>query len=273
MTEIDNWLDALIFSTQEVLFQVLGFLPKIFAAIVLFLIAWVIAKLLEKLTNKIFMLIGIDKISNKAGISNFLISSGFPGNLSYLFARLIFWTVIALFFLPISNILGMEFFAGIIDEIISYLPNIFVAIFILLIGSWGAKVISGIVRGSATRIGLENSQLLGTATNILVLGVTFIIALTQLKIETDILTNILLILIASIALAAAISFGIGSKDIFKNIIAGVYLSKSIKEGEAISFQDNQIKIVHIGTILTKFETEDNKTVSISNNKLLETSLN
>ena len=76
----------------------------------------------------------------------------------------------------------------------------------------------------------------------------------QLKIETNILTNILLILIASLSLALAIFFGLGSKDIIKNIIAGVYLHKTLQEGESIKIQNTEGKILQIGTILTSIET-------------------
>lgn len=273
MQEFDTWFDALLYSAQDILFQFIGFLPKLLSVIILLVIAWIIAKLLEKLANKLFMVIGIDKISEKAGIGSFLMSSGLPSNLSYVFARMIFWTIIVLFILPISNILGLKFFAKIVDDILSYLPNLFVAIFILLIGAWGAKVISAIVRGSANKMGLENSELIGNITNFFILILTFIIALTQLKIETEILTNVLLIIMASMGLAVAISFGLGSKDIFRNIIAGVYLNKSIREGEKIKTSHINGKIIHIGTIMTKIETSDNEELSVPNSQLVETSIN
>ena len=272
MQDFDNWFDVLFFSTKDIFYQVVAYLPKLLTAIVLFLIAWVIAKILEKIISKVFILIGIDKISEKAGISNFLLSSGLPTNLSYIFARMIFWTIIALFFLPISNILGMQFFASIVDEVISYLPNLFVAIFILLIGSWGAKVISGIIRGGANRMSLDNAELIGTVTNFFILIITFIIALTQLKIETEILTNILLILIASIGFGVAIAFGVGSKDIFKNIIAGVYLSKALREGEQIKINNIEGKIIFIGTIMTKIETKNHEELSLPNSQLIISSI-
>jgi len=273
MHEYDNWFDVLIFSTKDIFYQVVALFPKILTALLLFIIAWLIAKLLEKIISKVFILIGIDKISEKAGISRFLITSGLPSNLSYIFARIIFWTVIALFFLPIANILGLRFFASIVDEIISYLPNLFVAIFILLIGSWGAKVISGIVRGGANRMSLDNSELIGSVTNFFILIITFIIALTQLKIETEILTNILLILIASIGLGVSIAFGVGAKDIFKNIIAGVYLSKAVREGETIKINNIEGKIIFIGTILTKIETKDKEEITIPNSQLIASTVN
>lgn len=268
MQDFTNWFDVLFYSTQDIFFQIIAFLPKLLSAILLFLIAWLIAKVLEKIIVKVFILIGIDKLSEKAGISNFLLSSGLPSNLSYIFARIIFWTILALFFLPISNILGMKFFASIVDEIIGYLPNLFVALFILLIGSWGAKVISGIIRGGANRLSLDNAELIGTVTNFFILIITFIIALTQLKIETEILTNILLIIIASVGFGVAIAFGVGSKDIFKNIIAGVYLSKAVRVGELVKANNLEGKIIHIGTVMTKIETKEHKEITIPNSQLI-----
>ncbi len=273
MKEFKDWFDVLVVSGQDILWQIMNFLPKILVALLLIIIGWLIAKLIEKVANKILDLIGINNISEKSGIERFLISSGLPSNLSYIFARILFWTILILFLLPIADILGLRFFAVIINDVIMYLPNLFVALFILLIGAWGAKVFSGIVRGSSSRMGLDNSELLGTLTNIFILVITFIIALTQLKIQTEILTSILLILIGSLGLAIAISFGIGSKDVFKNIIAGVYLNKSIKEGESVKFSDIKGKILNVGTILTKIETDDKEEISIPNNNLIETIVN
>ncbi len=273
MKEFENWFDVLIFSAQNILVQFLGFTPKVIAAIILFFIGWLIAKGLEKLANKVLNVIGVNSISEKAGIEGFLKSSGFSSPLSYIFARILFWTVIILFLLPVSDILGFQFFANIVNQIINYLPNLFVAILILLIGSWGAKIISGIVKGGSNRIGLENSELLGSISSILIIIITFIIALTQLRIEAEILTSILLILIASIGIALAISFGVGSKDIFKNIIAGVYLNKAVRKGENVKFANIEGKILHVGTILTKIETLNNLEISVPNNHLIETVVN
>jgi small-conductance mechanosensitive channel len=251
----------------------LDFLPKIFAALILLFIGWLIAKAFEKIASKLFNLIGINNLSEKAGIDRFLVSSGFASNLSYLFAKILFWTIMILFLLPVSDILNFNFFANIIHQIIGYLPNLFIALMILLIGAWGAKVVSGIVKGSATRMGLDNSELLGTISNVLIMIVTFIIALTQLRIEAEILTNILLILVASMGIAFAITFGVGSKDIFKNIIAGVYLNKAIRAGEEVKFGNIEGRIIEVGTILTKIETNDKKELSIPNNHLIEKAVN
>ncbi len=273
MKEFKNWIDVLIYSAQEILYQILNFIPKIFASIILLFIGWLIAKALEKIAGKILTVIGVNKISEKAGIDRFLISSGFASNLSYLFSRILFWTIIVLFLIPISDILNLKFFAYIINQIISYLPNLFIVLFILLIGAWGGKVVSGIVKGGSSRMGLENSELIGSISNVLILVITFIIALSQLKIEATILTNILLILIASLGVAFAISFGSGSKDIFKNIIAGVYLNKAVREGDYVNFSNIEGKIVHVGTILTKIKTNDEKEVSVPNNNLIEKVIN
>lgn len=113
---------------------------------------------------------------------------------------------------------------------------------------------SGITNGITNWFVIENSELTGTVINFFILIITFIIALLQLKIETNILTNILLILIASLSLALAIFFGLGSKEIIKNILAGVYLNKTLQEGESIKTQNTEGKILQIWSILTSIET-------------------
>ncbi len=133
--------------------------------------------------------------------------------------------------------------------------------FILLIGSWGAKVISGIVKGASSRIGIDNTEILGTITCLNSYN-HFYYCSSLFKIKAEILTNILLILIASINIVMVVFFDVGSKDILNNIIYGVYLTKSIKVGEIINIGNDKVKIIQIGTILTKIELNNDNILSL-----------
>ncbi len=269
MNQINNWLDVFMNSTAGALQAVMEFVPKFIGAIVLLFLGWLVAKLVQNIANKLFDLIGINKLSRKAGVEQFLVFSGFASNLSWLFARIFFWGVILIFLLPISDILGIKFFGELVNQAIAYFPNIIVALIVILVGSWAAKVLSGMMRGSATRIGLEYSETLGTIVNITVLVVTFIIALSQLKIDATILGYILLILVASIAVAFSISFGLGAKGIIGNVLAGVYLSRSVKPGSIIKSKDLKGKLINIGTVYSTIELENKEEVKVSNSALLQ----
>ena len=269
MEQISNWTQVFLQSVQAALENVLAAIPNIIAAIIFLLIAIIVAKIVQKVFNKLFMLIGINKISTKSGIEGFLLSSGFKKDLSWIFARTLYWFIIILFLLPISDILGLAFFAELINKLISYIPNIIIAMLIILFGTWAAKVLSGMARGSSARLSSEYSQLLGTVVNVTVLIITFVFALSQLNIDASILTSILIILVGAIGLGLAIAFGVGTKDIVKNVTAGIYLNKTLKTGSSIRYKENEVKVIEVGTVSTLIEISEGKQLQVSNSNILE----
>ena len=268
MQEMNNWLNIFMQSTQSALEMIISFVPKFFASLLILIIGWIVAKIIQKASNKFFELIGINKLSTKAGIENFLISAEFPGNLSYIFSRILFWTVLLIFVLPISDILGFTFFANLVNIGLAYIPNIFLAMLIILIGSWAAKLLSGMIRGSSVRLGVEYSEVLGTIVNIGVLIITFVIALSQLNIDATILANILLLVIGAFAIGLAISIALGSKDLVKNIISGVYIGKNIKTGSTVRIKDMTGTLIDIGPVISTIEVDDKK-VKVNNSSFME----
>ena len=269
MEQVTNWTQVFLQSVQAALENVLAFIPNLIAALILLIIALIVAKIIQKIFNKLFMLVGINKISTKSGIEGFLAASGFQQNLSWIFARTLYWFIIILFLLPISDILNLAFFADLLNKLISYIPNIIIAMLIILFGTWAAKVLSGMVRGSSARLSSEYSQLLGTVVNTTVLIITFIFALSQLNIDSSILSTILIILIAAIGLGLAIAFGVGTKDIVKNVTAGIYLNKTLKPGNNIRFKENEVKVIEVGSVSTLIEIAEGKQLQVSNSNILE----
>lgn len=268
MQQMNNWLNIFMQSTQGALEMIMGFVPKFFASLIILLIGWIVSKIIQKVSNKFFDLIGINRLSTKAGIENFLIASGFPGNLSWIFSRILFWTVLLIFILPISDIMGFSFFANMVNDVLTYIPNIFFAMLVILVGSWAAKLLSGMIRGSSVRIGLEYSEALGTIVNIGVLLITFVIALSQLKIDATILGNILLLVIGAFTIGLAIAIGLGTKDLVKNIISGVYIGKTVKPGSTVRIKDMTGKLVDIGSVISTIEV-DNKEIKVNNSSFME----
>lgn len=268
MQEMNNWLNIFMQSTQGAMEMIMAFVPKFFASLLILIIGWIVAKLVQKASNKVFELIGINKLSTKAGVENFLISAGFPGNLSYVFSRILFWTVLLIFILPISDILSFTFFANIVNLALAYIPNIFLAMLVILVGSWAAKLLSGMIRGSSIRLGVEYAEVLGTIVNVGVLIITFVIALSQLKIDATILANILLLVIGAFAIGLAISIGLGSKDLVRNIISGVYIGKNIKPGSTVRIKDLTGKLIDIGPVISTIEVE-NKEIKVNNSSFME----
>jgi hypothetical protein len=267
---INDWFTIFMQSVQGAMEMLLKFIPQFLGALVIFILGWVVAKILQKAFHKIFSVIGVDKISVKSGIRDFLDSSGFKRDLSWICARIIFWTVFLIFMLPVSDILGLSFFGGLVNQALGFVPNLIIVLLIVLVGAWAAKIISGMVKGSSTRLGSDYSQILATVVNVTVLLITFIVALSQLSIDASIISNILLIVVGAMCVGLAIAFGLGSKEIIKNVIAGIYLNKNLEPGSLLIMSGREVKLLHIGSITSEVMIGDESKHFITNNNLIQT---
>lgn len=266
---MNDWLNLLMSSIRNTFEQIIIFLPKLLGALVLLLAGILIAKIIEKAFHKFFQILGVNRIAQKSGLDHTLSSFEVKDDLSLLFARLLFWIVLFIFLLPISNLLGWVFFADLLGKIVSYMPNILAALVIILMGSWAAKILSNLARGSAARVSSEYAEVFGTMVNFIVLFITVIIALLQLEIEVWILSYILLAFFGALAFGFALAFALGSKDILRLIIAGIYVNRSLTKGSHVKLPDIEGVIVEVGSIMTIIEKEDNEQVAIPNSYFFE----
>lgn len=265
---MNEWVNVFILSTQTALEQLLAFLPKILVAALIIVVGWIIAKIVQKAAVKLLEIVGINRLAKKAGLQSFLETSGIERTLAWIFARILFWAVLLVFLLPISDILGLVFFAELINNLLSYIPDLAGALLIILAGSWAAKIFSGIVRGSSIRLGSEYAEVISTAVHSLLMAVVLILALSQLRLDSSLLSSIMLIALGAIAIALAASFTIGSTGIMKNIIAGIYVNRYFSSGSQIKTKGFEGTVKEIGPIFTIIDTPKKKKVSIPNNALM-----
>lgn len=266
---MNEWLSLLISSIRNTSEQIIVFLPKLLGALVLLLAGILVAKIIEKAFQKFFQIIGINRVAQKSGLDHTLSSFEIKKDLSFLFARLLFWIILFIFLLPISNLLGWVFFTDLLGKIVSYMPKIVASLVIILMGSWAAKILSNLARGSAARINSEYAEVFGTMVNFIVLFITVIIALLQLEIEVWILSYILVAFFGALAFGFALAFALGAKDILRLIIAGIYINRSLTKGSRIKLPDIEGTIVEVGSIMTIIEKDDKEQITVPNSYFLE----
>jgi len=257
---MERWFDIIVHSTQAALAQLLIYVPKVAAALLLLLIAYIIAKIMQKITTRVAQAVGADRLAEKAGVDSFLRTAGFRRSLSWYIGRFLFWVILLLFLLPISDILNLGFFADVVGRIVYYLPNLLVALVILVIGFWAARVLGGLAEGAAIRIGADHSRAIGGVVRGLIVLVTLIITLSQLNIAADILVFVVITLLASLGIAFALSMGLGSVEIVKNLLAGYYLQRQLKPGTPIQIGNIHGTLVAIGTLVSIVQSEEKNIV-------------
>jgi hypothetical protein len=188
---------------------VAGFIPRFIAALIVFLIGWLVAVLLGKLAYQVVRILHIDNALTKVGFRRAWERSGFRLDTGKLFYELVKWFFVIVFLMAATNILGLTEVTDFLQRVVFYIPNVIIATIILLIGILVAKFLEGMVQGSVKAAGLASANFLGALTKWAVFVFSLLIALSQLKVADDIVKIVVTGLIGATALALGLSFGLG----------------------------------------------------------------
>lgn len=191
--------------------NVAGFLPRFIAAVVLFLVGWLIAVLLGKLAYHIVKLLQIDKGLESLGFRRVWERSGFKLNSPYFFYELIKWFFIIVFLMAAADILGLAQIAEFLRSVVIYIPNVIVAAVVLLAGLLLAGFVAHVVRGSIRAAQFSSANLLAAIAKWSIIVFSLLIALTQLGVATEIIRIVVIGIVAAASLAFGLAFGLGGR--------------------------------------------------------------
>jgi hypothetical protein len=191
--------------------KVAGFVPQLVAALVVFLIGWLVAVLLGKLAWHIIKIVKLDRGLEAIGVKKVWERSGYKMNSPFFFYELVKWFFIVVFLMAATDILGLTQVTEFLRTVVFYLPNVIVAALVLLIGVLVARFLEGLVRGSVKAAELSSANFLGSLTKWAVLIFSLLVALNQLRVADEIIRIVVIGVVAAGAIALGLSFGLGGK--------------------------------------------------------------
>lgn len=205
-----QYIDILGQELIDVSVNIVSFLPNLIIGIIVLLIGWLFGLILGRATIHIFDLLKLNHLFGKLGVTHLSKKTGHDFSVGTFFGALVRWTVIIAFSLAAANIFGLYYVSAFLISILNYLPSVFIAGFIIVIGhifgNLAEKVIDGSVKASGLRVTFA-----GTLARYAIMFTAILAALNQLNIIT-VFTNALFIgVIAALALAFGLAFGLGGK--------------------------------------------------------------
>lgn len=193
--------------------KIWSYVPAILGALVILVVGWLLAKLIEAIVVRVLKAVRLDIASDKAGITNVLAQGDIKISLSELVGGIIYWLIILVVVATTLDALNLKIASELISRLVEYVPNILAAIFILIIGSFLANFIATVIRTAGSNAGLKNAKLMSQIAQVILLVFTVIIAIEQLKIATALLVLAVNVVLISAGLGIALAFGLGCKDI------------------------------------------------------------
>ena len=209
-------------SMKSFWWEVSAALPALFAATVLLLIGWVVARLLRRGVVRLLRLLRIDLLAEKAGIEDFLLQGGVRYTAVTLLADLVYWLIMFTVILATLNSLGLQNASALFNKIILYMPNVIVAILVLMFGAFVARIVRAVTFTYLSNIGISGADVIGHIAQWAILLFVVSIALEQLSLGGQILVSAFQIGFGAICLALAIAFGLGGKDLAAHLLSKIW---------------------------------------------------
>ena len=214
-----NWNVVFVEPVKMMLGKFAQFVPTFVGFLLILFVGWMVAVVLKKILLKVLIFLKVDTLSGKVNLSEVLEKGGIKYTLSEIISIVFYWIIIFVAIATAINALGLTSVSTIIDRIILYIPNVIIALFILIFGLFLSSFLSSVIITMSVNAGIARAEMLGKVVSTIVIVFSIMIALEQLNIAGAIINAVITIIFASIGLAFAIAFGLGSKDIAAKIIS------------------------------------------------------
>lgn len=212
MNGVQTWGEAITLSLMNLSERLINFFPVLLGALLVFLAGWIIAVTLGKLFEKMLKSLRIDSAMEKMGARGKVAGFGFEYTISEFIGGLIKWFLVLVFLMAATDILGLTQVTIFLNSIISYLPNVVVAVVILSVVFLVGNFVYNLVKGSTAAAGVMSATLLATISKWAIIIFGFFAALVQLGVASTLVNTIFIGIIAMLSLAGGLAFGLGGRD-------------------------------------------------------------
>jgi hypothetical protein len=209
---LQTWTAVFAESLQNVWMGVVAYIPTLVGALLVFIIGLIVSSGFGSLVERLVGALKVDALLMRLGIGMYFERAGLRLNSGRFVGQLVYWFLFVTFLLAASDILGFVALSAFLRDILNYIPNVIVAVLIMLAAVIVANFLRGLVKASVLSARLHAAHFLGALTwwSVVVFGL--LAALVQLGIATAIINTVITGLVAMVALAGGIAFGLGGKD-------------------------------------------------------------
>lgn len=248
------------------------FLPLVLGILAFILISWLLLKVFMYVLKRFLKVSRLDLLNKKINKNEFIQKLDIEINLSLIIQKIVKLLLILIILLVGADLFGIDKLSDALLSFLLFFPNLIVAIAIVVMGLYLATFLKDNVKNILKSFDLSGSNLISSIVFVIILFTAFIIALNQLGINTEIITNNLSIILGAALLAFTIALGLGSKDVILRLIFGFYTRKNIQVGKTIQIDDTKGVVVAIDNICVVLKTDTSKIVypikTIVNKKII-----
>lgn len=207
-----TWAEVVTSSLQTLWNGFIEFLPNLLGAVIIFIIGWLIAILLGRLAAQVIRALRIDQVLEKMGFKKSLERADMKLDSGRFIGELVKWFFIVVFLMAATDILGLPQVTEFLRRVLLYIPQLIVAVLILLAAVLIANFLQKLVKASVEAAGLKSANFLAAVTKWSILIFAVLAALLQLGIVPALIQTLFTGFVAALTISFGLAFGLGGKD-------------------------------------------------------------
>jgi hypothetical protein len=219
---ISTWGSAIQTSLSNALTLLLAAIPAIVGAVIILGIGWFIASLVAQGVAAILRRVRFNDLAHRSGLAGFVNSTGVNADAIGFVALSAKWFIRLIALVVAFDALGLPAVSDTLRQFVLWLPSLVVALVVLVIGGLAANALHGMVRASTARTDLGNPDVLASIARVAVWTFAIVIAVNQIGIASELVTTLFTAVVAGLALALGLAFGLGARDTAGEIIHDIY---------------------------------------------------
>lgn len=262
METILNWGDVTMQAFMRMGEQLSGGITNLIGAILVLILGWLFTKLVVFVLGKLLKASRIDRLKDKVNESNIFGDTNIkfePSTVILVFVR---WILYLVFIIVAADIMNWTIISNEITNVLAYLPKLFIAIALFVVGLYIANFIRKALRGLFDSLALTGAQVISSIVFYIIVILFTVTALNQASIDTSLITGNIMIIIAGLILTLSIALGIGSIEVVQKILLTYYMRKGLSVGDQVKFEDVSGVVSSIDNLSITISTADKKKVII-----------
>lgn len=212
-----NVSETLLASLNSAVLGISLFVPKFFAGLVILLIGIIISSILKRVLIEIFRTLRVETFLRKYGVPEMREEFTWTNVLS----EIVRWFVIVVFLIPTAEVWGLPRITSVLNEFLLYLPNVFVAAVIALVGFVFARLTHDVILVSTKGVDAETAATIASVARWAINTFVVLAVLSQLGVATDLIRILFTGFVAMLAVAGGIAFGLGGQSAAKDVVEGL----------------------------------------------------
>jgi hypothetical protein len=207
-----SWTETLFASTSGALAMTFAALPRIVAFIAILLVGWFLAGLIAKGVAALLRAVDFNDLARRSGFAGFVENTGARADSAGFVAAIAKWFVRLIALVVAFDALGLPAVSEVLQRLLLWLPNLVVALVVLVIGGLAANALGSLVQGASAQAGLGSPRLLGSVARVAVWAFAVIIAVNQVGIGATLVNTLFMSVMGAMALAFGLAFGLGGRE-------------------------------------------------------------